>query len=361
MLNLEQILTTLQQPLLGNSLRQWLIAVAITLIALITFLILRKSVATRLSRYAERFQLKWVRVVAHLTSNTRTIFLLVLALYAGSLVLDLPAKPTLILNTAAILFVLFQAALWGHAFVTFAVAEYVQRRMQADASSVTTVTALGFLAKVVLWTLVILLSLDNVGVNVTALIAGLGIGGIAIALAAQNILGDLFASLSIVLDKPFVLGDVIAVGDFTGTVERIGVKTTRLRSLSGEQLIFANNELLKSTIRNYKRQADRRVVFSVEISRDTSPAKVLEIAGMIREAIEAQQPVRVDRVHFSRIGPSSLIFEAVYFVLSADYNLFMNIQQSINLMVLQRFESAGVQFAVPTQAVYMHTVEKTEA
>jgi small-conductance mechanosensitive channel len=229
----------------------------------------------------------------------------------------------------------------------------MKRRMKQDAASVTTVTAIGFLAKLVLWTLVILLSLDNVGVNVTALIAGLGIGGIAVALAAQNILSDLFASLSIVLDKPFVLGDVIAIENFTGTVEHIGIRTTRLRSLSGEQLIFANNELLKSTIRNYKRLSDRRVVFTIDVTFETPHAKLAMIPGIIREAISAQQSVRVDRVHFKAIGTSGLVFEAVYFVVEPDYNLYMDIQQAINLAILERFEREQIEFAYPTQTLHI--------
>lgn len=349
MLTLDDLMAILQEPVLENTLGKWLIAVVIATVALMIFLIFRRILAKRLSGYSQRYDLRSVRIVVQLTSGTRTSFLLILALYFGSLLLELPPKPTLIVNTVAILAVLFQAALWGHAFLTFAVADYMLRRLQKDAASVTTVTALGFLAKLVLWSLVILLSLDNVGVNVTALVAGLGIGGIAVALAAQNVLGDLFASMSIVLDKPFVLGDVIAVGELTGTVEQIGVKTTRLRSVSGEQLIFANNELLKSTIRNFKRLTDRRVLFTLEVSRRTPHSKLVAIAGIIREAIEAQQGVRVDRVHFKAIGRMSLIFEAVYFVLATDYNLYMDLQQAINLKILERFEREQIEVAYCTE------------
>ena len=353
---LNHLTTILQRPILGNSLRYWLIAIFIAAITFLVFLLLRRIIAQRFAASAKRFDSRWMQIVAHLADRTRNLFLLVLAMYCGSLILELPPKATLIVNTATVLALLLQSALWGHSFVTFAVDDYMRLRLQKDAASATTVTALGFLAKLVLWTLVILLSLDNVGVNVTALIAGLGIGGIAVALAAQNILGDLFASLSIVLDKPFVLGDVIAVNEFVGTVEQIGVKTTRLRSLSGEQLIFANSELLKSTIRNHKRLTDRRVVFTIDVTFETPVDKLAAIPAMIREAIESHQQVRIDRVHFKSIGSSGLVFEAVYFVLSPDYNLFMDIQQAINLGILTRFEREQIEFAYPTQTIHVQGI-----
>ncbi|HEV7226556.1 MAG TPA: mechanosensitive ion channel family protein, partial [Pirellulales bacterium] len=191
----------------------------------------------------------------------------------------------------------------------------------------------------------------------SALVAGLGVGGIAIALAAQNVLGDLFASLSIVLDRPFILGDFIAVGDFSGAVEHIGLKTTRLRSLSGEQLVFSNADLLQSRIRNYKRMYERRIQFTFGVAYGTSRDQLTAIPGMIREAIAAHEKTRFDRAHFKSFGDSALIFEAVYYVLSPDYNLYMDIQQAINLTLLQGFAAAGIDFAFPTQTIYVHKAD----
>lgn len=199
--------------------------------------------------------------------------------------------------------------------------------------------------------LVVLVALDNVGVNVTALVAGLGIGGIAVALAAQNVLGDLFASLAIVLDRPFVLGDSIAVDTFQGTVESIGVKTTRLRSLSGEELVFSNSDLLKGPIRNYKRMTERRVLFNVGVAYDTPRETVARIPGMLREIVESQSPVRVDRAHFKSLGDSALVFEVVYFVLTPDYSRYMDIQQAVNLAILEQFAQQQIEIAYPTQRV----------
>ena len=231
------------------------------------------------------------------------------------------------------------------------VATYTDRKITDDPASVTTIRALGFLATAVVWAAVFLVALDNLGVRVTAMVAGLGIGGVAIALAVQNILGDLFASLSIILDKPFVYGDFISVGDMSGTVEKVGLKTTRIRSISGEQLIFSNSDLLQSRVRNYKRMMERRVVFSIGVVYRTTREQLEAIPGIIRDAIEALPQLRFDRAHFKTFGPSSLDVEVVYYVLSPDFSIYMDRQQAINLTILDRFNDAGIDFAFPTSTV----------
>jgi len=200
---------------------------------------------------------------------------------------------------------------------------------------------------------ILLLALDNFGVNITTLVTGLGIGGIAVALALQSVLGDLFASLSIVLDKPFVIGDFINVDEYMGTVEHIGLKTTRVRSLSGEQLVFSNSDLLKSRIRNYKHMQERRVAFTIGVTYQTPLDRVAAIPSIIRKIIEAQGGVRFDRSHFKTYGDSALVFETVYYVLSSDYNAYMDIQQAINLRVYEEFAAEGIEFAYPTRTLYM--------
>jgi small-conductance mechanosensitive channel len=204
---------------------------------------------------------------------------------------------------------------------------------------------------------VVLFALDNVGIKVTALVAGLGVGGIAIALAVQNILGDLFASLSIVLDKPFVVGDFVILGEFMGNVEHVGLKTTRVRSLSGEQIVFSNNDLLSSRLRNFGRLRERRALFTLGVTYQTPREKLQKIPGMIKQAIESIEKTRFDRSHFKSYGAFSLDFETVYYVLGADYALYMDIQQKINLQIHEMFENEGIEFAYPTQTVF---VEKGE-
>jgi small-conductance mechanosensitive channel len=210
-----------------------------------------------------------------------------------------------------------------------------------------------FLARLVIWSAVVLLTIDNLGYDVTALVAGLGIGGIAVALALQNVLGDLFASLSIILDKPFVVGDFIIVGDMLGVVEKIGLKTTRVKSLSGEQIVFSNGDLLSSRVRNYKKMQERRVAFKFGVLYSTPVDELEKIPGYVKEIIEGLDQTRFDRAHFQAFGASSLDFEIVYYVLGADYNLYMDIQQTINLGIARKLQERGVGFAFPTRTVHL--------
>jgi small-conductance mechanosensitive channel len=203
------------------------------------------------------------------------------------------------------------------------------------------------------WAIIFLLALDNLGVNITALVAGLGVGGIAVALAAQNIIGDLFASLSIVLDRPFVPGDFLAIDEFYGDVEKVGLKTTRMRSLSGEQIVFSNNDLLNSRIRNYGQMVERRIVFSVGVVYQTPHEKLQQIPSIIEDIIVKQELARFDRAHFKQYGDYSLNFEMVYYVESSDYRLFMDIQQAVNLEIFRRFAEEGIEFAYPTQTLFV--------
>ncbi|MDP4645196.1 MAG: mechanosensitive ion channel family protein [Opitutales bacterium] len=213
---------------------------------------------------------------------------------------------------------------------------------------------MSFIARLIIWAIALLLVVDNLGYDVTALVAGLGITGIAVALALQNILGDLFASLSIVLDKPFVIGDFIIVGDLLGVVERIGLKTTRVRSLSGEQLIFSNSDLLSSRVRNFKQMQERRIAFSIGVIYQTTPDQLEAIPPKIKEIVEDVENARFDRAHFKGFGDSSYDFEIVYYVLLADYLVYMDIQQNINLAICRWFAEEGIEFAYPTRTLHIN-------
>ncbi len=212
---------------------------------------------------------------------------------------------------------------------------------------------ISFATRLVIWSLAFVVLLSNLGVDVTALVAGLGIGGVAVAFALQNILSDLFASLSIVLDRPFEVGDFIIVGDVQGNVEHIGVKTTKIRSLSGEQILLANSDLLGSRIRNFKRMRERRVVFNVGIVYETPREKVAQVPTWIKDIILTDPLARYDRAHFRSFGDFSLNIEVVYFVLSAEFLIYMETQQSMNLKIMDKFAAEGVEFAYPTQVVHV--------
>ncbi|MEP0822486.1 MAG: mechanosensitive ion channel family protein [Ignavibacterium sp.] len=338
----------------GNSVQQWLIAFGVVIVSLLLLKFIRALLIRRLVAMAEKTETQVDDFLVDVFRKTRRFFVVILALYAGAQFITIPASVTGVLDIVVVITVLLQVGFWGNAMITFLVGRVVKARMATDGASATTVTALGFLGRLILWSVVLLVALDNVGVNITGLATGLGIGGIAIALAVQSILGDLFASLSIVLDKPFVIGDFIIVDQYLGTVEHIGLKTTRVRSLSGEQVIFSNADLLKSRIRNYKRMFERRVVFGVGITYQTPREKVELVSRILKESIEKQSVARFDRAHFKEFGDSALTYEAVYYVKSPEYNVYMDTQQTINLEIMRRFEEEKIEFAYPTRTLYVH-------
>jgi small-conductance mechanosensitive channel len=344
------------RPVYGGTALDWTVALGIAIGLTIAFYTIRRVALSRVRAYAERTVTPYDDLVADLLAGTGKLFLTVLALYLGAQTLDLPPKPARIADGVMIVAMWVQAALWGSCAIAWWMGRTLPAKRETDAAGATTLGVLGFIARVMLWSIVLLMILDNLGFDITALVASLGIGGIAVALAVQNILGDIFASLSIALDKPFVLGDFIIVGDLLGTVEYIGLKTTRVRSLTGEQIVFSNTDLLQSRVRNYKRMFERRILFGFGVLYETSPDKLERIPRLVREIVEQHEPVRFDRAHFKEFGDFSLDFEVVYFVKSADYNLYMDIQQAINLELFRRLQADGIGFAYPTQTLHLHRV-----
>lgn len=209
------------------------------------------------------------------------------------------------------------------------------------------------LIKFIIWVIALLFLLDNLGVKISAVVAGLGIGGIAVALAAQAVLGDLFSYFVIFFDKPFEVGDFIIIGDKMGVVEYIGIKTTRIRAIGGEQLVFSNTDLTNSRVHNFKKMERRRVVFKIGVTYQTSADKLKTIPSIVKNAIEVHDDAAFDRGHFASYGDFSLNFEFVYYVTGADYNKYMDIQQAINLTIFQAFETEGIAFAYPTQTLFV--------
>lgn len=350
---LMEINVLLDQIYFGNSIQQWLLAAGFFAAALLLLTTIRGLVNRHLTRLAETSETEWDDLLVSLLTRTKTTLLVIVALFIATTPLDVPDRPDAVLRSVTILALLVQASIWGNGVIAFWIEYQSKRGEEEGVVTATTANVFGFIAKLALYSIVVLLLLDNLGIDVTALIASLGIGGIAIALALQNILADLFASLTISFDKPFVIGDFIIVGDLMGTVEHIGLKTTRIRSLSGEQLVFSNNDLLSSRIRNFKRMYERRVVFAFGVVYQTSYDHLAEIPGMVKAIIDAQEQTRFDRAHFKSYGDSSLDFEVVYYVLVPDYNAYMDIQQSINLAIFKQFEEKGLDFAYPTRTVFV--------
>ena len=338
---------------MDNTPRTWLLAVLVAVVTYAGLFGLRILVIRNLQLVAQRTSNELDDILADALRRTKFAFLMFVSLYAGSRVLVLSPAAETALRYIGVVVITLQASLWGNVIISSWITRQMARRLEEDPASATTINALGFMARLAFYAVLVLVALTNLGIEITPLLAGLGVGGIAVALAVQNILGDLFASLSIVLDRPFAIGDFIIVGDMMGTVEYIGLKTTRVRSLSGEQLVFANSDLLGSRIRNYKRMNERRIVFTLGVTYQTPRALLEQIPGMIRRCIEDQPLARFDRSHFRDYGDFSLNFETVYHVLEPDYNVYMDVQQAVNLDIHRRFEDAGIEFAFPTQTLML--------
>jgi small-conductance mechanosensitive channel len=342
-----------ERTLWGNTLVTWLLALVVAVLAFLVLTILKRTMSRPVRAWVKRTQTDLDDLVIRLFDRTWYLFLAAVSIYAGSFVLVLPEIEG-VLRTVMMTLFLAQVALWGTGVINYLVSRRMKEQPELGAPSTTTLNAMGFVGKLALWTLVILLALDNIpGVEVDTLIASLGIGGIAVALAVQNILGDLFASLSIVLDQPFIVGDYITVGEYQGTVEHIGLKSTRVRSLTGEQLVFSNSDLLGSRIRNYGRMAERRAAFALGVACETPYEKLVEIPRIVKEIIEAQPQTRFGRVHFKAYGDFALLYEIVYFMTTSEYSVFMDTQQAINLGIFKRFAEEGIQLPYPTQTIFV--------
>ncbi|MCB0347105.1 MAG: mechanosensitive ion channel family protein [Bdellovibrionales bacterium] len=343
--------------LLNNALWRWF---AVVFAAYFIYVIVR-AVARHFAKDRPEQKIAVFSVLSEALEQTKEGLLLIVALwFSCRLLLEISPDVFPIFRGLTILALFTQMGLWAEGGLLELIRIRTTHGDDRNAAYRTAYGIIQLIVRIILWAVVLLLVLDNFGIDVTALVAGLGIGGIAIALAVQNTLGDLFCSLSIILDKPFEVDDFIITGDITGTVEKIGVKSTRVRALTGEQLVVSNSDLISSRIRNFKRMRERRILFQVGVIYQTSPEKVKAIPGMIKEIIDSQEKARFDRSHFKSFGASSLDFETVYYVLEPDYNLFMDVQQAINVAVFEKFAEEGIEFAYPTQTLYVQTENSSD-
>ena len=351
----------LDRTFYGNTLMLWATALGIAIGAYLALALLKRLIVRNTSRLAKHTRTTWDDLIVNVLRRTRRWWLLAVAVGIGSRALELTVNARSAVRLVLVFATVLQIGFWGRAIILGLIERHVEEQKAEDPGAATTMAALGLILQMLLWTVLLLMGLQNIGIEVAPLLAGLGVGGIAVALAVQNILGDLFASLSIVLDKPFVIGDFIVVGDLAGNVEHIGLKTTRVRSLGGEQLIFSNSDLLSTRVRNFKRMWERRIVFRLGVIYQTPREQVERIPGMLRGAVEDQEMARFDRAHFVAFGPSSLDFEVVFFVKSPEYNVYMDTQQAINLGIIDRFRGEAIEFAYPTQTLFIEKLGSAEA
>lgn len=335
---------------LGNELRSWAIALGIFLVALTILPLLKRLISARRRRREHR-RYVLLDLLALLVEQTGWLFLWVVAIWLASQDLTFPPRVEHWFNVALVLIFWVQAARWGMSAVRFAIDTRRLRATGPDTLLKSSMEVVLFVAGLVIWGMAALLALDNLGVQIKPLLAGLGIGGIALALAVQTVLSDLLASVSIALDKPFGIGDALGVDDVQGTVEHIGVKSTRLRSVHGEQIILSNADILKARVRNFGRLHERRSLFRLDVHYDTPVAALAAVPRAVREIIEATPDTRFERCHLLSLGNPALQFEVVYFVTNADYRAYADAQQSISLRILERLRDLEVilQGAAPTQ------------
>ncbi len=342
---------------LGNTVAEWTMAGVIFVCTFFALLILRGISKTVLIRLAKRSPSDTHDFLIRVVSRTYTAILLIVALHIGAINLELLPELRKILKITLALSVLLQLLLWGNQLIEFLALRVVKTRENrlgaSDPTIQTIVPILRLIGRLILFAVLLLLTLDNLGVNISALLAGLGIGGVAVALAVQNVLGDLFASLSIAIDRPFEVGDAITVNQQSGTVERIGLRTTRLRSINGEELVFPNNMLLNSQLQNMRRMKERRATFNLGVTYDTTADQIDRIPEILEKIISAQPGLRFERADFRSFGDSALIFEVIYWTESRDLSTHRELQHEINSQILRRFKQEGISFAHPTQTLYV--------
>ncbi len=327
--------------LLGNPLADWAYALGLGLSTFVVLLFMRRQIALRTRALIAHELPPGMRLALVLIRRTKLFPLLAVSLGAGSKYLDMPLRAEKATTAIIIIMIGAQLGLWASAAVRFYLEEHSAH--SADRRSQTMVTIVRIVANVAIWSLVVLLALDNLGVEVKALLAGLGIGGIAVALAVQNVLGDLLASVSIALDKPFEVGDTLVLeSGYTGAVEAIGIKSTRLRSTSGEQIVISNAELAKARIRNYGRILERRLVFRFQLAYGTPAAALAEVPELVRAAVATRPEARFERAHLLALGPTGFDIEAAYTVPDVDYAGYLAAVQAINIAILTSLEQRGI-------------------
>lgn len=346
----------LERVYLGNTVLDWLYAGGLALLTLAAALAIRSFFRSRdrtpeTIESGQRFA-AGKNLLGRLGHRTYFLFALAVSLEIGSNLLTISEQTVTWINRGFIVACILQVGVWGTVVAGFLLQRVFDPNRPSRDTERTTTGIIQLLANVAVWSVVLLLGLENLGVDVSAVIAGLGVGGIAIALATQTLLGDVIASVSLLFDEPFKPGDFVVVGQDMGTVQKVGVRTTRIKALSGELLVLSNTDLLKSRIQNFKVLEERRIVFHFGVTYDTPAATLRAIPEWVKAIVEGVEKTRFDRSHFAAFGESDLRFETVFFVLDPDYAVYMDVQQAINLGICEKLEAEGVSFAFPTRTLH---------
>ncbi|MEJ5993123.1 mechanosensitive ion channel family protein [Pedobacter sp. Du54] len=342
----------LDQTFWNNTIYQWCIALAIIIVLFIIIKILKKIGLSKVRKLVQKTNTQWDDFFISIIETSGIPLLYISSVYFALTTLTFAKKVDQIIHVAYLVTTtFFILKIISSAFRKF-VYSFIQREENSEDKE-KQAAGLIVVANVMIWIMGIIFLVDNLGYNVTTLIAGLGVGGIAIALAAQAVLGDLFSYFVIFFDRPFEIGDFIVVGDKNGVIEYIGIKTTRIKTLSGEQLICSNTDLTNSRLHNFKRMERRRILFNLGVTYQTTHQQLSEIPDLVKKIISSRTDLMFDRGHFSGYGDFSLNFEFVYYVLNPDYTIYMDNQQAVYLDIFEAFEKAGIEFAYPTQTVFL--------
>ncbi len=342
----------LQLNILGNLLVDWLFALIVVIVSWLVLKIFKTIIISRLKAFFKKTKNDIDDLMIGAIETIHWPFYFFMSIYIGSYFVVLPNMINKILYYILLVSFIYYAVRFAESLINYGTKIIIEKK-KGKQDGVGIINFMSSLLKVSLWVLAVILLLSNMGYNVTSLIAGLGVGGIAVALALQNILGDLFSSLTIYFDKPFQIGDFVVVGDQMGTVTKVGIKTTRIQVPQGEELVVANSNLTNTQIRNFGVMKRRRVVFNIGVSYDTDYKKLKEIPEIIKRIIESQNKTEVDRIHFKSFGDFALIFEIVFYINSGEYIDYMNTQQEINLEIINKFAKENIEIAFPTQTIYL--------
>jgi len=335
----------------NNTLADYLMAGGIFVGLVIFFRLVQSVIISRLRRLADRTTTRIDNALVEIISSLRPPVYFFLAFYFAFRSLQISGFVQEVLDAMLLILIVMQVIIAANILVDYLVRKWTVSEDSLEAQ--TALDTLGKITKAVFWIVGVLFFLSNQGINIASLVAGLGVGGIAIAFALQNILGDLFSSFAIYFDKPFVVGDFIIVGEHLGTVERVGLKTTRIRALQGEEIVISNQELTSSRIRNFKKLQKRRIVFHIAVTYDTPLEKMKKIPGIIEKIITTIEKVDFDRAHFASYNDWALTYEIVYYVASGEYNLYMDINQEILFQIRESFDKEGISMAFPTRTVHL--------
>ncbi len=346
------IIEFLNMKFLYNTVLDYIVFLVFFCLLLLFFKIFQKIILIKISKLAEKTKTDIDRILVSAIERIRFPFYIFISLYL-SLRLFITIRPGVfkVLEGIIIAWAVYQIIIGLQMLIDYAVLKYFLK--EKDEGTKHAILSISKVGKWLLWVFGIILVFSNLGINVTSLIAGLGIGGLAVAIAMQNILSDLFSSFAIYFDKPFTVGDFIVVGNNMGVVEKIGLKTTRIRALQGEEVVISNHELISSRIQNFKKMKERRVVFKFGVEYSTPIKNLKKIPNIVKDIITKEDMARFDRAHFMEFSESSLMFEIVYYILSGDYNGFMDAHQNILFQIKERLEKEKVSMAFPSRTVYL--------